>query len=862
MVCCGQLVSGGARAKQVGDDFGKKGTTTALLHKTGKTKPNDTTVVCGDFNAPHKELGYSRTSVKGRELLEEASNAGFVLFTDLDTPTRIGTSTTRDTNPDLTFARLSGKARGTATWHNTGHNLGSDHYIIELNVPTTVHNDHRKFKLKLTDWTRFRATLDELDHKIDDIEAWTGRIASAADSVTAELEVEENVKQVDSKLAHMIEAKQSLQRRWKRQRHNRRLRKRVAELGRATEKYSRELCSQQWYATCSAADGQLHKGQTWKLLRHLLHDKSTRGHQQHKLAQTIYTAVKELGEEEASKRINAKYLPVEASETHTEHSGPDNPELDREIEEWEVRAVLQELNCKSAAGPDRLHNRALRNLNDGAIAALTRYFNKCWREGKLPKQWKTARTVIIPKPGKPPNIENLRPISLTSCVGKVMEHVMRNRWSRYLEEKGLYPDAMIGFREKLSTQDAMIQLQHEILNVSVPTNDNRAVLGLDLQSAFDKVRHSAILSQASRLGLGRRSFNYIWDYLSNRTRLNAQVPQVRYTIYADDITLWVPGGSNGHIEETLQEAVNAIEDQLDGTGLRCSPQKSELLIVPPPGRYRRKATEDSERIVLRTRDGTVIPKVSRLRVLGIVLEASRSNGATVDKLVTKMGTATRLIKRVATRHRGMKEASLLRLVQSFAVSHVAYVGAFHYWKVQERDRINAAIRKTYKAALGRYNCASTAKLLELGVHNTLEEIAEAQRTSQRERLLTTQTGRSILAKLGLGASTASNDERDGGALPEGALRRLVVAPLPRNVHPEHNRGRREARAKALIETHATDTGALYVDAAKYKDREDTYVAVVVRATTGEVYSACSVRVQRAHQAEAWRNFLHERRRQP
>ncbi|XP_077548088.1 uncharacterized protein LOC144160807 [Haemaphysalis longicornis] len=406
----------------------------ALLHKTVKTKPNDTTVVCGDFNAPHKKLGYSRTSVKGRELLEEASNAGFVLFTDPDTPTRIGTSTTRGTNPDLTFARLSGKTRGTATWHNTGHNPGSDHYIIELNVPTTVHNDHRKFKHKLTDWTRFRATLDELDHKIYDIEAWTGRIASAADSVTAELDVEENIKQVDT--------------------------------------------------------AQLHKGQTWKLLRHLLDDKSTRGHQQHKLAQTIYTAVKELGEEEASKRINAKYLPVEASETHTEHSGPDNPELDREIEEWEVRAVLQELNCKSAAGPDRLHNRALRNLNDGAIAALTRYFNKCWREGKLPKQWKTARAVLIPKPGKPPNIENLRPISLTSCVGKVMEHVMRNRWNRYLEEKGLYPDAMISFREKLSTQDAMIQLQPEILDVSVPTNDNRAILGLDLQSAFDKVRHS------------------------------------------------------------------------------------------------------------------------------------------------------------------------------------------------------------------------------------------------------------------------------------------------------------------------------------------------------------------------------------
>ncbi|KAH7974127.1 hypothetical protein HPB49_010274 [Dermacentor silvarum] len=215
----------------------------ALLHKTTKTSPNGTVVVCGDFNAPHKELGYNRTSAKGRDLLEEASNAGFVLYTDPGNPTRIGTSTTRDTNPDVTFARLSGKARGTATWRNTGH-------------------------------------------------TWA-------------LDVEEEVPQIDSKLAHMIEARQSLQRRWKKQRHNRRLRKRVAELGRAIEKYSRELCTQQWHATCSAADGQLHKGQTWKLLRHLLDDKSTKGHQQHRLAQTIYTAVKTLGEEEASKRINA-----------------------------------------------------------------------------------------------------------------------------------------------------------------------------------------------------------------------------------------------------------------------------------------------------------------------------------------------------------------------------------------------------------------------------------------------------------------------------------------------------------------------------------------------------------------------------
>ncbi|KAM7298485.1 hypothetical protein ISCGN_019080 [Ixodes scapularis] len=140
---------------------------------------------------------------------------------------------------------------------------------------------------------------------------------------------------------------------------------------------------------------------------------------------------------------------------------------------------------------------AIKNLSDDALKHITKYFNKCWREGTLPKQWKTAKTILIPKPGKPPSVENLRPISLTSCVGKLLEHVLLSRWQQYLEDSGLYPDSIIGFRKKLGTQDAMIQLKHEIVYVPLSTGDNKAILGLDLQSAFDKVEHSAILAQLS-----------------------------------------------------------------------------------------------------------------------------------------------------------------------------------------------------------------------------------------------------------------------------------------------------------------------------------------------------------------------------
>lgn len=156
---------------------------------------------------------------------------------------------------------------------------------------------------------------------------------------------------------------------------------------------------------------------------------------------------------------------------------------------------------------------------------------------------------------------------------------------------------------------------------------------------------------------------------------------LRHTIYADDLTLWVPGGSDGHIETTLQTAVNAIEAQLNGTGLVCSPAKSELLVIMPKGAEQKRKNMDTrpERltITITTAGDHVIPEAKKIRVLGLLIERNRVNGETVTKLTGKAAAAMRLIKRISNRRVGMKESSLLRLVQSFVVSHISYVAAFH-----------------------------------------------------------------------------------------------------------------------------------------------------------------------------------------
>lgn len=192
-------------------------------------------------------------------------------------------------------------------------------------------------------------------------------------------------------------------------------------------------------------------------------------------------------------------------------------------------------------------------------------------------------------------------------------------------------------------------------------------------------------------------FNLVMIQVAKRL---CELEGLKHTIYADDITLWVDGGSEAHIEFTLQTAVDAIEESLEGRGLRCSPSKSELLIDQPIKTHRITKQREHEKIKIRTRDGNTIPTVSKIRVQGMTIEALGRNGDTVTRIPGKAANATRLLKRVTTKKGGIKEENLTRLIHSFVLCHIAYVAAFHKWMKSEKNKLNILIRRAYKTALG------------------------------------------------------------------------------------------------------------------------------------------------------------------
>ena len=54
----------------------------------------------------------------------------------------------------------------------------------------------------------------------------------------------------------------------------------------------------------------------------------------------------------------------------------------------------------SSPGPDDIHYQFLKHLPDSSLLVLLKTFNDIWETGNVPKSWKEATIIPIPKPGK------------------------------------------------------------------------------------------------------------------------------------------------------------------------------------------------------------------------------------------------------------------------------------------------------------------------------------------------------------------------------------------------------------------------------------------------------------------------------
>ena len=89
--------------------------------------------------------------------------------------------------------------------------------------------------------------------------------------------------------------------------------------------------------------------------------------------------------------------------------------------------------------------RVLRELAGVIAEPLSIIFERSWRTGEVPEDWRKAIVTPIFKKGKKEDPGNYRPVSLTSIPGKVMEELILEAIIKQVEEKKVHRSSQRGF---------------------------------------------------------------------------------------------------------------------------------------------------------------------------------------------------------------------------------------------------------------------------------------------------------------------------------------------------------------------------------------------------------------------------------
>ena len=157
----------------------------------------------------------------------------------------------------------------------------------------------------------------------------------------------------------------------------------------------------------------------------------------------------------------------------------------------EVTTAIKRLNSNRAADPQGLMAEHLKHAPAIVCTFITDLFNATSATSYIPSEMSCGDIITIPKKGKDPLLmNNYRGITITSVLGKVLEHVAVAR-IRSVLRKSQHP-LQYGFTTKLSPSMAALVCT-EVLANNKDISRNTFIATIDVQKAFDSVWHDFVL---------------------------------------------------------------------------------------------------------------------------------------------------------------------------------------------------------------------------------------------------------------------------------------------------------------------------------------------------------------------------------
>nr|BDT63038.1 MAG: hypothetical protein [Trachysalambria curvirostris nimavirus] len=673
-------------------------------------------LLLGDFNGRNILWGDTMCNSRGRAL-ESLFLRNDAVVLNGDNPTHFQIQTGTFSNIDLSVS--SGDIQLDFTWQVMEDLHGSDHFPILLErvngIPT---NGIRRWQLERADWSLFRS-IAEMQGSVEDFHD----VQEAADYLTSHIHAAAEaaipkstgkyrrppVPWWSDECQQAVRARKAALRQWKRRPSDATLifYKKTRACARRVLKEARR---KSWRQYVSMINSHTPLTWVWDKVRKIAGKITSVSPPALKIDGTIITnkadvaneLAKSMAEISSGASYTARFSTYRAEQerqplsffSRTAAELPYNLPFSRR----EMDSALQ-LCRKTAPGSDDIPYQMVSHLPESSLEFLLALFNKIFREGTVPITWKEAIIIPIPKPGKDAAIPgNYRPISLTSCICKLMEKMVNFRLTWYLEKENILTPYQYGFRKLRSTTDALVRLETAIRNSFAQRRHTLAVF-FDLEKAYDTTWKHGILMKLHDIGLRGALPTFVQNFLTERKfrvrvgdSLSDQyvqqegVPQgsilsvtlfaiaindivkavpraVSCSLYVDDFTLYCSGGSLKDVQNHMQTAVNQVSQWATYHGFKFSPNKSVAM------HFRKRRGNFHPSLFL---GANPLQFVEEVKFLGLTFDPRLTWVPHIKNLKIKATKALGILRVLSHLSWGSDRTTLLRLYRALVRSKIDY----------------------------------------------------------------------------------------------------------------------------------------------------------------------------------------------
>ena len=181
----------------------------------------------------------------------------------------------------------------------------------------------------------------------------------------------------------------------------------------------------------------------------------------------------------------------------------------------DIYKLITSLGENKSVGPDNIHIKMLKEGKNSFAIALDYIFRRSLTFAEIPEDWKHANITPIFKKGKKSDVNNYRPISLTSVVCKILERIIKRNLVDYIESNSLLNNSQHGFRKNKSCLTNLLEYI-DYVSGELDRGNSVNVIYLDFSKAFDKISHNKLLCKLAYFGIGGNMLSWIREWLTSR----------------------------------------------------------------------------------------------------------------------------------------------------------------------------------------------------------------------------------------------------------------------------------------------------------------------------------------------------------